>query len=146
MSGLHDDLTIRQLAGYTRHRRAFDRGSWQGLIEEVQLDLDRLPQRNLSRDDRIISSHARDARYPFLDLAFVDYVSSLPMWTKCNLALTAGVGDKLLIRLAAKHCGLNQTSARVKRAMQFGTKSAKLNDARVKGGHRAGEEVIREAE
>lgn len=28
-------LTDRQLGGYTRHRRAYDRGSWGALAEEV---------------------------------------------------------------------------------------------------------------
>jgi asparagine synthetase B (glutamine-hydrolysing) len=88
------------------------------------MDLDRIPLRNLSRDDRVISSHTRDARYPYLDLGFIKYVSSLPMWQKCNFALGPGHGDKLLIRLAAERCGLPLTSHRVKRAMQFGTKSA----------------------
>jgi len=114
----------RQLAGYARHRHAFGRGSWQELVSELQLDISRLPTRNLSRDDRIISSHARDARFPYLDLTFIAYLSSLPVWLKCDP--TRDGGDKLLLRLAAKRCGLEQTSARAKRAMQFGTRSAKV--------------------
>lgn len=113
------------------------------MIQELQLDVDRLPQRNLSRDDRMLSSHARDARYPFLDLAFVDYVSALPVWHKCDLTKPPGQGDKRLIRLAAASCGLPETAQRVKRAMQFGTRSAKLNDAGSKG-HRVGEGLITE--
>lgn len=107
------------------------------------MDLDRIPLRNLSRDDRVISSHARDARYPYLDLGFIKYVSSLPMWQKCNFALGPGHGDKLLIRLAAERCGLPLTSHRVKRAMQFGTKSAKLQESRPRG-FNAGAQVIQE--
>lgn len=120
-------LTVRQLAGYARHRNAFRKSSWPGLISELQLDISRLPTRNLSRDDRIISSHARDARFPYLDLTFIAYLSSLPVWLKCDL--TQDGGDKLLLRLSAKRCGLHQTSARVKRAMQFGTRSAKVGGA-----------------
>lgn len=91
------------------------------------MDIDRLPRRNLSRDDRILSSHARDARYPFLDLHLLRHVCELPVWAKCNIALEQGVGDKMLIRLAAQACGLPITAGRVKRAMQFGTRSAKLS-------------------
>jgi len=131
------------LGGYTRHRRAFDRGGLSGLVAEIQMDLDRIPQRNLSRDDRVLSSHARDARYPYLDLRFVDYVSSLPIRAKCDMRLPPGEGDKRLIRLAARACGLEETSRRVKRAMQFGTRSAKLNEAGSKG-HRVGEGLIHE--
>lgn len=117
----------RQLAGYSRHRHAFRTGSWPGLISELQLDITRLPTRNLSRDDRIISSHARDARFPYLDLTFVKYLSSLPVWLKCDPTIEGG--DKLLLRLAAKQVGLERTSGRVKRAMQFGTRSAKVGGA-----------------
>ncbi|GMK59940.1 hypothetical protein CspeluHIS016_0901570 [Cutaneotrichosporon spelunceum] len=137
-SGLGAD---EQLAGYTRHRKAFDRGGWNGLVDEIQLDLDRLPQRNLARDDRVLSAHARDARYPYLDLEFVKYVSALPVWAKCNLALPPGEGDKALIRLAAARCGISQTARRVKRAMQFGTKSAKLYQGAPRG-YKAGEQRI----
>lgn len=31
---------------------------------------------------RCISDHHREARYPYLDEAFVDYMNSLPMWIK----------------------------------------------------------------
>jgi len=44
--------------GYTRHRSAFDVGGWSALNEELQLELNRIPTRNLGRDDRIVSSHA----------------------------------------------------------------------------------------
>lgn len=139
-SGLGAD---EQLGGYSRHRRAYDRGSWPTLIAELQLDLDRLPQRNLSRDDRLLSSHARDARYPYLDLAFVRYVSSLPVAAKCVFTLPPGEGDKLLIRLAARRVGMERAGARVKRAMQFGTRSAKLNEGIVKRPG-AGEAVVQQ--
>lgn len=88
------------------------------------MDIDRLPTRNLSRDDRIISSHARDARFPYLDLEFVSYLSRLPVWAKCDF--TQQGGDKLLLRRAAHSLGLIETAQRVKRAMQFGTRSAKI--------------------
>jgi hypothetical protein len=90
----------------------------------------------------VLSAHARDARYPFLDLGFVEYVSTLPVWTKCNLALPPGEGDKALIRLAAARW-LPVTARRVKRAMQFGTKSAKLYEGAPRG-YKAGEQRITE--
>jgi hypothetical protein len=43
-----------------------------------------------------------------------------------------GWGDKLLLRLAADNAGLTGTARRVKRAMQFGSRSAKV-DGGVKG-------------
>ena len=52
-----------QLAGYGRHRSAFQRQSWPGLIAEIQAQLLGICERNLGRDDRIISDHGREARY-----------------------------------------------------------------------------------
>ncbi|EIW67931.1 hypothetical protein TREMEDRAFT_72060 [Tremella mesenterica DSM 1558] len=132
-SGLGAD---EQLGGYSRHRRAYERSSWKGLIEEIQNDVWRLPSRNLARDDRLISSFARDARYPYLDLKFLSYLSSLPIWLKCQLssdpAHVPGKGDKMLLRLAAAQIGLEKTSQRVKRAMQFGSRSSKMGSG-IKG-------------
>lgn len=92
----------------------------------------------------MLSAHARDARYPYLDLHFVAYVSALPVWAKCNLEYPAGEGDKSLIRQAALRCGIPATARRVKRAMQFGTKSAKLYEGAPRG-YKAGEQAISEA-
>ena len=51
-----------QLAGYGRHRSAFQRGSWPGLVAEIQTQLLAICERNLGRDDRVISDHGREAR------------------------------------------------------------------------------------
>ena len=103
------------------------------------MDITRLPTRNLSRDDRLISSHARDARYPFLDLNFVAYLSNLPIWIKTNPTYGEGVGDKMLLRMAASQLGLEVTGKRAKRAMQFGTRSSKMS---VSKGRKAGERKV----
>lgn len=57
----------------------------------------------------------------------MSFLACLPIWIKCDPRLPPGQGDKQLIRLAAKRCGLDRAAGRVKRAMQFGTRSAKLN-------------------
>ncbi|WWC85826.1 uncharacterized protein L201_000693 [Kwoniella dendrophila CBS 6074] len=123
ISGLGAD---EQLGGYARHRHAYQREGWEGLISETQMDIARLPTRNLSRDDRMLSSHARDARYPYLSLSFISYLSSLPINIKCDPRLGEGQGDKILLRKAVESVGLRRASGRVKRAMQFGTRSSKL--------------------
>ena len=50
----------------------------------------------------------------------------------------AGVGDKKILRLAAKNLGLDLTSEFVKRAIQFGTRVAKLSNESKFGSRRKG--------
>lgn len=92
----------------------------------MQMDLDRLPFRNLGRDDRIISSHGVETRFPYLSLSVVHAVAQLPIHAKCDLRYPEGVGDKSLIRTAAEQAGLIGAASKKKRAMQFGTRSARM--------------------
>ncbi|GAC73101.1 asparagine synthase [Moesziomyces antarcticus T-34] len=137
LSGLGAD---ELLGGYSRHRQALSSGLC-ALVDELQLDLHRLPTRNLGRDDRVISTHAREARYPFLDRTVLDYLTSTPTTTKINTdLLKAGQrGDKFLLRKLAQSLGLVQASRLQKRAMQFGTRAAKIDphSGAIKGHHKA---------
>lgn len=155
LSGLGSD---EMLGGYGRHRSIFTTKGWQGVIDEVrpagspyhccmnifgpklQLELDRIPIRNLGRDDRIISSHGKEARQPFLSLSVVSFLAGLPVHLKLDPRLDIGIGDKILLRLAARKVGLVEASMRKKRAMQFGSHSA-----RMEGGEeeRKGDTVIK---
>ncbi|KAF8527851.1 asparagine synthase-domain-containing protein [Hysterangium stoloniferum] len=136
LNGLGSD---ELLGGYGRHRSAFNIDGWQGVIDELQLELDRLPSRNLGRDDRVISSHGKETRHPFLSLSVVAFVASLPVYLKTDLRLELGVGDKLLLRLAAQKLGLELASRRKKRAMQFGSHSARMETGI---GDRDGEKLL----
>ncbi|KAH7964106.1 hypothetical protein HPB51_027657 [Rhipicephalus microplus] len=55
---------------------------WEGLIEEISSDLNRIAERNLGRDDRIISDHGREGRFPFLDRDVVSFLNRVPIWMK----------------------------------------------------------------
>ena len=135
------------LGGYGRYKTVFSQhGGWSRVVEEVvfsfpfaedrdlmfvrflqlQTDLNRIPVRNLGRDDRVISSHGKEVRHPFLSLPFVKFVAELPVHHKLDPRLDLGIGDKMLLRLAAKQLGLVEASARKKRAMQFGSHSARM--------------------
>ncbi|XP_046387904.1 asparagine synthetase domain-containing protein 1 isoform X2 [Ischnura elegans] len=132
-----------QLGGYSRHRSALEDGGWPQLASEMSRQVRNLPARNMGRDDRICSDHGRQPRFPFLDEAVVSYLSSLAPWEKVvaqakmprrgsssklktQLTLKPGVGDKALLRLLALQLGLRNVCTFPKRAMQFGTRVAKL--------------------
>lgn len=123
-----------QLGGYSRHLSAFRTGSWAGLLSEMQMDMDRLGHRNLGRDDRCLSDNGREARFPFLDEDFVEWLCKLPLRIKCDLTLPKGQGDKRIFRLMALFLGFSVDIAfRPKKAMQFGAKSAKISSSSCKG-------------
>lgn len=71
-------------------------------------------------------------RFPYLDEDVVSYLNSLPVWQKADLSLPRGVGEKLLLRLTARQLGLGQSAVLPKRAMQFGSRIAKMEDKREK--------------
>lgn len=102
-------------------------------------DLTRLPYRNLGRDDRIIANFGREVRYPFLDEGVIRFLSSLRADQKVSPGLicegdTTVLGDKRLLRRVAMILGLNRAAKEKKRAVQFGSRSARMEEgAKVKG-------------
>ena len=102
-------------------------------MSEIQRQIDAISERNLGRDNRIVSDHSVAGRFPYLDERVVNYLSSLPIEYKMNLALDRGHGDKMILRAAAIHLGLKKTASEPKRAIQFGSKIAKLEKRKEKG-------------
>ncbi|BCS27145.1 asparagine synthetase domain-containing protein [Aspergillus puulaauensis] len=137
LSGLGADELF---AGYARHGIAFSRNGFEGLIDEIELDVSRLGKRNLGRDNRVIAHWAREARFPFLDEDFVAWAVQLPVWEKCGFGvpecLPADIGidhEKKTLRLLALKLGLENVSREKKRAIQFGSRTAKMEKGKVKG-------------
>lgn len=97
------------------------------LYPQLQEEIDRIPVRNLGRDDRVISSHGKETRHPFLSLTLVSFLASLPVHLKMDPRGELGTGDKMLLRLATYKLGLVEASCRKKRAMQFGSHSARMD-------------------
>jgi asparagine synthetase B (glutamine-hydrolysing) len=110
--------------GYTRHRNIFKSFGTATFAESLRLDTLRIWQRNLGRDDRILSDHGREARYPYLDEDFMLSILRTPVHEIANLNLPAGIGDKKCLRELASHLGLSVTARRVKKAIQFGSKAS----------------------
>ena len=125
-----------QLGGYGRHRTCFARGGWEGLREELRLDVRRLWKRNLGRDDRFVGDWAREARLPFLDEGVMQTLLGLPVPVLCDPTQEKGRGDKRVLRRVAERLGLPDAARREKRAIQFGTRIAQLSNSRFFGSNR----------
>ncbi|KAJ4318393.1 hypothetical protein N0V94_004439 [Neodidymelliopsis sp. IMI 364377] len=139
LSGLGADELF---GGYQRHATAFNRHGYQGLIEELELDFDRLGKRNLGRDDRIISNSGREVRFPFLDEDFITQALQLPVADKCDFghpdylqSSTTIEPAKRILRLLAYDLGMHRVATEKKRAIQFGARTAKMETGKTKGTH-----------
>lgn len=122
-----------QLGGYSSHKSAWSASGLQGLHDEISFQMRRLPTRNLGRDDRNYSDHGRDLKIPYLDYEFVSFLNQLPVGLKIDLNEPMEIGPKKILRELAKDWGLSETSRRIKRAMQFGSRIANLEDDKEKG-------------
>ncbi|XP_037706158.1 asparagine synthetase domain-containing protein 1 [Choloepus didactylus] len=135
-----------QLAGYSRHRVRFQTHGLQGLNKEIEMELGRISSRNLGRDDRVIGDHGKEARFPFLDENVVSFLNSLPIWEKADLTLPRGIGEKLILRLAALELGLTTSALLPKRAMQFGSRIAKMEKNNEKASDKCGRLQVNSSE
>ncbi len=136
LSGLGADELF---GGYTRHARACAKGGYQSLINELDLDIQRLGRRNLGRDDRIISHWSKEVRYPYLDEDFMAWALHLPVWEKCGFVPDGDLlckenidtettldPAKQVLRLSAQRLGMEEVANAKKRAIQFGARTAKM--------------------
>ena len=58
----------------------------------------------------------------------MSYLNALPVWEKADLSMPRGLGEKLLLRLTAKVLGLGDSAILPKRAIQFGSRIAKMEN------------------
>ncbi len=122
LSGLGADELF---AGYTRHAAAFGRMGYPGLLDELELDFNRLGRRNLGRDDRVIAHWGKEVRYPYLDEDFVRWALACPIWEKCGFGRGQTLSDDLepgkrVLRLLAQELGLSSAAVEKKRAVSDG--------------------------
>ena len=121
-----------------RHATAFSRRGFEGLVDELDVDFARIGQRNLGRDDRVISHWGREVRYPYLDEDFVDWALGLEVWEKCGFRKEDSVRSetnplhptKQALRLLALKLGIEKIASEKKRAIQFGARTANMDVGR----------------
>jgi asparagine synthetase B (glutamine-hydrolysing) len=123
LSGLGAD---ELLGGYRRHQH-------RGAVE-VQRDQDRLWERNLGRDDRILSDHGTEVRFPYLDTNVVAFCRAQQDFLLQHNTDTAT--DKAVLRQVATHLGLVTAARATKRAIQFGSRIAHVSDTKRFGSRR----------
>lgn len=130
LSGLGADELF---AGYTRHATAFSRHSFQGLLDELNLDIGRLGKRNLGRDDRAITNWGKEARFPFLDEKFVAWALAAPVSDKCDFGAPEIEDDDLsmqlesckkVLRCLAWRLGMHKVAGEKKRAVSLNMESS----------------------
>jgi asparagine synthetase B (glutamine-hydrolysing) len=90
-----------------------------------------------------MANFGREVRYPFLDEGVIRYLSSLRADQKVSPDLTSEggdvLGDKRLLRRVAMMVGLERAAKEKKRAVQFGSRSARMEEGvKVKGDDRIG--------
>lgn len=125
-----------QMAGYGRHRNCAQNGGYSRLRQELDMDMGPLWERNLGRDDRLVSDHGKEARFPYLDTHEMNFLSSIDLQNVCDFSQEPGIGDKQILRLIAQRLGLTTASGLVKRAIQFGSRIAHVSDKRRFGSRR----------
>lgn len=126
-----------QCAGYGRHRTKYRLGGWNALDQEMRLDVQRIWKRNMGRDDRCISDHGKEARFPFLDENVIKTLLEIPLWEIAKLDEPVGKGDKKILREVARLLGLQEAALQPKRAIQFGSRIARESNRKNFGSNRA---------
>lgn len=96
------------------------------LVPELEKQINGIHERNLMRDDKVISDNGVEVRYPFLSHDVIKFsTEEIEINYKVN---------KLILRELAKTLGLGFVAEEPKRAIQFGSKSAKITQGgKIKG-------------
>ena len=131
MSGIGADEIF---GGYSRYKSSFKHYDEAGVVREMSLDLDRLWHRNMGRDDRVVSCHSRELRFPFLDSHLWLSLRSLSLNEVTQVSRPGW--EKHILRTFAKNLGFEETASYKKRAIQFGTRISQVSNRQEFGSNR----------
>lgn len=104
----------------------FNNKSNEELIPELNKQISNIHDRNLNRDDKVIAINGVELRYPFLDEQVVE-------WSTSEVPLNLKRNKTILRNIARNIFNFRDISLEPKRAIQFGSKSAKMFDSKIKG-------------
>lgn len=90
----------------------------ESLVVELTKQINNIHERNLQRDDKVISDNGVEVRYPFLSHTVVKFSTE---FIEINYKIS-----KLILRELAQKLELGFVAQEPKRAIQFGAKSAKM--------------------
>lgn len=110
----------------------FANKSPKDLTEELSRQINNIYERNLNRDDKVIACNGVEVRYPFLDEEVIEFSTQ-------HLPVNYKVNKMILRRLALEKLNLQGICEEPKRAIQFGTKSAKMT----KDGNKHGTDILK---
>jgi asparagine synthetase B (glutamine-hydrolysing) len=80
-----------------------------------------------------LSDHGKESRLPFLDEDLISFLNSIPIKYKCDMKQARGYGEKILLRkLAEERLNLKFAASLQKRAIQFGSRVAKIENCKEK--------------
>lgn len=102
------------------------------LVAELKRQISNIHDRNLNRDDKVIAANGVEVRYPFLDEEVIRMsTTTIPISYKTN--------KLVLRRMASEKLGLGPIADEPKRAIQFGSRSAKMT----KDGNKNGTDILK---
>lgn len=102
------------------------------LVAELTRQISNIHDRNLNRDDKVIAANGVEVRYPFLD-------EDVIRMSTTTIPITYKINKLVLRRMAGEKLGLGPIADEPKRAIQFGSKSAKMT----KDGNKNGTDVLK---
>ena len=122
--------------GYARYKNLYRKNEIEEMECEMKKDQKIYWQKNISRDDRVISSSGKELRTPFIIQSLWKFANRLPL--QFLFGDLNNLQEKFILRKLSEAYGLQVAAVAPKRALQFGSGIAKSVNLRDYGTCRIG--------